>query len=93
MGFGFPSPAGSDAVVVFAVDSEVVLPTAPTVGSDDVPSPKPKATTTSTVMATIAARATTTKFDSDTRWRGRDGGVEGVIGSSALAKRELYSST
>ena len=49
-------------------------------------------TTTRTVTATIPARATTTKFDSTGRLR-RFGAVDWATGvSSAVVKRELYSS-
>ena len=84
LGFGLPVPAGCDPVVVQSpVDAACgATDAARRSGREDVPSPKPKATTTSTVMATIAASATTTKFDS-TR------GVAACVGRRRLATRDL----
>jgi hypothetical protein len=55
--------------------------------------PNFQATTTRIVTATIPARATTTKFDSIRRLRGRGRAVADWTGnSSSRAKREVYSS-
>jgi hypothetical protein len=58
------------------------------------PEPMPASpTTTSTVTATMPARATMTRFDS-TGFARRRRGVDGAaVISSAVVKRELYSST
>ena len=82
-------------VVPVAVDSVVVCPVVVGTigGSFDGSEPASlRPTTTSTVTATMPASATTTKFDSTGRPR-RRGAVDWATGaSSAVVKRELYSS-
>ena len=76
------------------VVGSVVAPGGGVSSPESEPRPE-RPTTTSTVMATMAASATTTRFDSiRRRWR-RRGWVDvdwakGI--SSEAAKRELYSS-
>src|ERR687891_2248441 len=91
--FGGGGGAGAVSVVSLTV---VVFGVVPRIGSAAGPPSPPRPaspTTTSTVTATITASATTTKFDSIRRLVGLVEAEDcGASGSSAVVKRELYSS-
>src|SRR3990170_8564992 len=103
--FGFGAGGGTSGASVVAGEGgggggspaldRVVWPprrSTTSLGEGFPPVPNCQATTTSTVTATMPARATTTKFDSAGRERGRRERGWETIGSSYVAKRELNSS-